>query len=58
MKSDYYKGAKRVMKSGIPCRVAPWYSELTTNGRAMMMQGNNLCKKPSRRPIPMKTVTP
>lgn len=32
-KRDYYAGAKRVVKDGVPCRVASWYSDLSAEGQ-------------------------
>lgn len=35
----YYAGAKRVLRNGVPCRVAAWVSGLTQNGRNVMLRG-------------------
>lgn len=35
-KSDYYSGAVRIVKDGVPCRVAPWFKNLTSDGKKMI----------------------
>lgn len=36
--SDYYKGAKRMVKNGVPVRVAAWVKDLSPRSKAEMLQ--------------------
>lgn len=52
-KSDYYAGAVRVMKDGVPVRLAPWVKELTKEGQRMIGQ-NRICSAPYSKYIEFK----
>lgn len=37
-KSSYYDGGVRVVKDGVPCRLASWVKELTPEGQRLIGQ--------------------
>lgn len=39
---------KRIMRNGVPHYVAPWYSTLTTEGKAMIGQGGAMTATPRK----------
>jgi hypothetical protein len=39
MASNYYKGAYRFMRDGVPCKVAVWVKDLSTISRNDMLRG-------------------
>lgn len=53
MAKDYYKGAKRIIKDGVPVRVAPWFADLTANGKKLVGQ-NRIASAPYGRHMQMK----
>lgn len=40
IRETYYIGFCRIIKDGAPCRVAPWYRDLSPMGRALMRAKN------------------
>lgn len=35
-KPDYYSGGVRIIRDGVPCRVAGWYRDLTKRGQSII----------------------
>jgi hypothetical protein len=50
--SKYYEGGVRVIKNGVPTRLAAWYKDLTANGKSLVMQGPSML-----RPMPSGHMT-
>lgn len=38
--ASYYEGGYRLVRDGIPCRVAAWVADLTPHGRSLLLRGS------------------